>query len=66
MMPCARPQPQPHLHSDPHSHLHPQPQIRGLVGLGAPHAEALQLLQRMGVDGIEPDRTSYTVQLLRL
>jgi|TARA_B110001469_G_C9509130_1_gene253858 hypothetical protein len=36
------------------------------VGLGAPHAEALQLLQRMGADGIAPDRTSYTVQLLRL
>jgi len=34
------------------------------VGLGAPHAEALQLLQRMGADGIAPDRTSYTVQLL--
>ena len=39
------------------------PQIRGFVGLGAPHEEALRLLQQMGADGIAPDRTSYTAAL---
>lgn len=37
--------------------------IRGLVGLGAPHAESLRLLQRMRADGFTPDRTSYTAAL---
>ena len=59
------PPPQPHLQPDPHSPPPPL-QIRGLVSLGAPHEEALRLLPRMGADGIEPNRTSYTVQLLRL
>ena len=60
------PPPDAHLQPDPHAPPPPL-QIRGLMGRrGAPHEEALRLLQRMGADGIEPDRTSYTVQLLRL
>ena len=51
------PPPRPHLQPDPHSPPPPL-QIRGLVSVGAPHEEALRLLQRMGADGIEPDRTS--------
>ena len=43
------PPPQPNLQPDPHSPPPPL-QIRGLVSLGAPHEEALRLLQRMGQD----------------